>query len=380
MHFIKYLKKFDSTNLVKAQLALGHSYSRSQIQYDPDKQDKPIIQAIAVIDQLDKDINTFSMRIKEWFAWHFPELKQLVTDNTIFAKVVNIIGSRDQLDENMREKLLEATNDEEIVNSIYEAAKSSMGQDVADSDKEMLKQLSDRLINLIEYREGMQTYLKERLTVICPSMTKLIGENIGARLISQAGGLINLAKLPASTIQILGAEKALFRALKTKGNTPKYGLIYHSSFIGRAASQNKGRISRTLANNLAKAARIDAFTIKPTEKFGETFRDQVEERMKFVNEGPKPRKNAEVMAEVIEELKKDGLYTTNPDEAEPMETEEPKPEEESEELIDSEEEEKPKPKPKVKVAPKEKPTKGAEKAQPKKETKPVKKLMKAGKK
>lgn len=382
MHFVKYLKKFDNTNLTKAQLALAHSYSRSQIQYDPDKQDKAIIQAIAVIDQLDKDINTFSMRIKEWFAWHFPELRQLVTDNTIFAKVVNIIGSRDKLDESMREQLLEATNDEEIVNSIYEAAKSSMGQDVADSDKEMLKLLSDRLIELINYREGMQVYLKERLTVICPSMTKLIGENIGARLISQAGGLVNLAKLPASTIQILGAEKALFRALKTKGNTPKYGLIYHSSFIGRAASQNKGRISRTLANNLAKAARIDAFSIKPTEKFGETFRDQVEERMKFVNEGPKPRKNAEVMAEVIEELKKDGLYCTNADEAEPMETQEPNPEEESEELIASEEEEeKPKPKLKAKAAPKEeKPTKSAVKVQPKKETKPVKKPIKGGKK
>ena len=322
-HFVKYLKKFDSTNLIKTQLALAHSYSRCQIQYDPNKQDKAVIQAIAVIDQLDKDINTFSMRIKEWFAWHFPELKQLVTDNTIFAKVVNIIGSRDQIDESMRQQLIEVTNDEDIVNSIYEATKSSMGQDVADCDKEMLRKLSDRLIELITYRENMQSYLKERLTAVCPNITTLIGENIGARLISQAGGLINLAKLPASTIQILGAEKALFRALKTRGNTPKYGLIYHSSFIGRAAAQNKGRISRTLANNIAKAARIDAFSIKQTEKFGEIFRSQIEERMKFVNEGPKPRKNAEVMAEVMEELKRDGLYYTNAEEIEPMETDMP---------------------------------------------------------
>eukprot|EP00826_Nyctotherus_ovalis_P033643 TRINITY_DN2737_c0_g3_i1.p1 TRINITY_DN2737_c0_g3~~TRINITY_DN2737_c0_g3_i1.p1 ORF type:complete len:328 (+),score=116.52 TRINITY_DN2737_c0_g3_i1:772-1755(+) len=323
------------------------------------------------------------MRIKEWFAWHFPELKQIVSDNTVFAQVVNTIGSRDQLDESMRERLMEVTNDEEVVQSIYDAAKNSMGQDVADADKEMLKQLSDRLIHLITYREEMQTYLKERLTAICPSITSLIGENIGARLISQAGGLINLAKLPASTIQILGAEKALFRALKTKGNTPKYGLIYHSSFIGRAASQNKGRISRTLANNLAKAARIDAFSIKQTDKFGEIFRGQVEERMKFVSEGPKPRKNAEVMAEALEELKRDGLYVTNAEETEPMDTEMPENniEEESEEMLDEEEEEeeekpKPKVKAKVKVA---KAAKKVTKAEPKKEVKPMKKGVKTGK-
>lgn len=100
LHFTKYLKsniswpqdvEFQPTDLVKAQLGLAHSYSRSRIQFDPNRQDKPIIQAIAVLDQLDKDINTFSMRIKEWYAWHFPELNQIVQDNTIFAQVVNII-------------------------------------------------------------------------------------------------------------------------------------------------------------------------------------------------------------------------------------------------------------------------------------------------
>ena len=172
----------------------------------------------------------------------------------------------------------------------------------------MLKKLSDRLLNMMKYREDMQNYLKDRLQVVTPNMAALIGENVGARLISHAGGLINLAKLPASTIQILGAEKALFRALKTKGNTPKYGLIYHSSYIGRAAAQNKGRISRSLANKLAMAARIDAFSLRETSKFGETFKGQIEERMKFFTNGPKPRKNAEVMSEVIEELKTEGLY------------------------------------------------------------------------
>jgi nucleolar protein 56 len=106
----------------------------------------------------------------------------------------------------------------------------------------------------------------------------------------------------------LGAEKALFRALKTKGKTPKYGLIFNSSFIGRAGQKNQGRISRYLANKCAIAARVDCFSEMPTSKFGETLKDQMEERLKFLSQGVKPRKNKDAMNEVIEELKKEGLF------------------------------------------------------------------------
>jgi nucleolar protein 56 len=112
-----------------------------------------------------------------------------------------------------------------------------------------------------------------------------------------------LAKAPASTVQILGAEKALFRALKTKGNTPKYGLIYHSTFIGRADAKNKGRISRYLANKCSIATRIDSFSDEPSRLYGEKLRDQVEERLKFYETGAAPRKNIDVMTEVAKELK-----------------------------------------------------------------------------
>jgi nucleolar protein 56 len=115
--------------------------------------------------------------------------------------------------------------------------------------------------------------------------------------------LTNLAKAPASTVQILGAEKALFRALKTKGNTPKYGLIYHSTFIGRADAKNKGRISRYLANKCSIATRIDSFSDEPTRLYGEKLRDQVEERLKFYETGAAPRRNVDVMEEVAKQLK-----------------------------------------------------------------------------
>merc|ERR1712183_435560 len=124
---------------------------------------------------------------------------------------------------------------------------------------------------------------------------------VGARLISHAGSLTNLAKAPASTVQILGAEKALFRALKTKGNTPKYGLIFHSSFIGRAGAKNKGRISRYLANKCSIASRIDAFSDESTTVFGSKLKEQVEDRLKFYETGDLPRKNVDVMAEAVEE-------------------------------------------------------------------------------
>ena len=106
----------------------------------------------------------------------------------------------------------------------------------------------------------------------------------------------------------MGAEKALFRALKTKGKTPKYGLIFNSSFIGRAGAKSKGKISRYLANKCAIAARVDCFSEAPTSKFGESLKVQIEDRLKFVTSGVKPRKNKDAMDEVLKELRDEGLY------------------------------------------------------------------------
>jgi nucleolar protein 56 len=124
------------------------------------------------------------------------------------------------------------------------------------------------MISLALYRKQLYAYLEEKMATVAPNLSALIGETVAARLIQKAGSLTSLAKCPASTVQILGAEKALFRALKTKGNTPKYGLIYHSSFIGRASAKNKGRISRYLSNKCAIASRIDSFIEEPTSAYG----------------------------------------------------------------------------------------------------------------
>merc|ERR1711865_217729 len=268
------------------------------------RQDKPIINTIALLDNLDKNVNTFAMRVGEWYAWHFPELAKIVTDNIAYAKVSRVLGVRDNFDQSRVEDLAEACGSEDIAGEITKAMKMSMGQDIVEMDMQNIDRFAGEVVALALMRKTLHEYLKAKMDLVAPNLSALIGEIIGARLISHAGSLINLAKYPASTVQILGAEKALFRALKTKGNTPKYGLIFHSTFIGRAQQKNKGRISRYLANKCSMASRIDCFSDEATTVFGEKLKDQVEERLLFLTEGTTPRKNIEVMQEAIKAVTK----------------------------------------------------------------------------
>lgn len=301
--------EINEQDITRAQLGLGHSFSRSKCAEDVNRQDKPIMQTIALIEQMDKDINTFCMRLKEWFAWHFPELTKIVNDNQIYARLVNLFaGSRDNVTDDALEQIQEIVLDEDKAQQIIDAAKISMGMDMNETDSQQVLKWAERVSELIAFRESLLEYLKERMNAVAPNLQSLIGEIVGSKLIAHAGGLTNLSKYPASTIQILGAEKALFRALKTRGKTPKYGLIFNSTFIGRAGQKNKGKISRYLANKCAIASRVDCFSEQPTAKFGESLKGQIEERLKFLASGTKPRKNKVAMGEVIDELKAEGLF------------------------------------------------------------------------
>lgn len=305
LHFNRLVKDLSEVDMDKARLGLGHSFSRNRMQLDPNRQDKPIINTIALLDNLDKNINTFAMRVREWYAWHFPELAKIVTDNIAYAKVARVVRLRDDYNESVgTEDLAEACGSEDVATEVGKAIKISMGQDIVELDMQNIDHFAHEVVKLAAMRKSLHDYLKAKMDLVAPNLCALIGEIIGARLISHAGSLTNLAKYPASTVQILGAEKALFRALKTKGNTPKYGLIFHSTFIGRAQQKNKGRISRYLANKCSMASRIDCFSDEATTIFGEKLKDQVEERLTFLTEGTTPRKNIEVMQEAIKEVKK----------------------------------------------------------------------------
>merc|ERR1719460_510781 len=226
----------------------------------------------------------------------------------MFAKCVKLLKNRKEMLEKSNEADIISSLEEIVMDSakakaVYDASKMSMGMDVSPVDLLNIDMFATRVIALADYRKMVSSYLRAKMELVAPNLQSLIGDTVGARLISHAGSLTNLAKYPASTVQILGAEKALFRALKTKGNTPKYGLIFHSTFIGRAAAKNKGRISRYLANKCSIACRIDNFAEEPTAKFGEKLREQVEERLRFYDSGDAPRKNIDCMKEVMDELR-----------------------------------------------------------------------------
>jgi len=300
LHFPKLVKGFTALTSDKSQLGLSHSYSRAKVKFNVNKSDNMIIQSIALLDQLDKDINTFCMRIREWYSYHFPELIKIVPENALYAKVVKLIKNRKELTQDMVESIENILMDSSRAQAVIDASKSSMGMDISPVDLLNIDMFASRVIGLSDYRKELSAYLQSKMSVVAPNLATLIGDTVGARLISHAGSLTNLAKCPASTVQILGAEKALFRALKTKGNTPKYGLIFHSSFIGRAGAKNKGRISRYLANKCSIASRIDCFSEESTTIFGSKLKEQVEDRLKFYETGDLPRKNVEVMAEAVE--------------------------------------------------------------------------------
>lgn len=233
-HAGKLLKGMEANDLHKAQLGLGHSYSRSKLKFNVNRIDNMIIQAIALLDQLDKDVNLFSMRIREWYGYHFPELVKLVPDNHLYARVTQFIGDKDTLNEDKLADLASILGDDSTVaQNILDAARGSMGSSLSEIDMLNISAFAVRVVSIAEYRKSLISYLTEKMNLVAPNLAALLGDRIGARLISHAGSLTNLSKYPASTVQILGAEKALFRALKTKGNTPKvrFLLFVHGANI-----------------------------------------------------------------------------------------------------------------------------------------------------
>jgi len=319
LYFTKMQKSLSDEVQNTAQRGLAHSYSRAKLRFNVHRQDNMIIQAIALIDQLDKNINTFAMRVREWYGYHFPELVRIVNENYAYCKLIKLIGRRENLLQAMQEqedneeedaeapelirKMEEILMDSTKVQSIQDAARKSVGMEISDIDLINVDHFSNQVVQLVEYRKELQEYLRSKMKNVAPNLAALIGDVVGARLISHAGSITNLAKYPASTVQILGAEKALFRALKKKGNTPKYGLIFHSTFIGRAAQKNKGRISRYLANKASIASRLDCFSEEPNAIVGNVLRQQVEDRLNFFETGETPKKNIDVMHEAMDALK-----------------------------------------------------------------------------
>ncbi|KHN25404.1 probable nucleolar protein 5-2 [Glycine soja] len=263
-------------DMAPMSLGLSHSLSRYKLKFSAEKVDTMIVQAIGLLDDLDKELNTYAMRVREWYGWHFPELTKIIQDNILYARAVKLMGDRVNAANLDFSEILP----EEVEAELKEASVISMGTEIGELDLANIRELCDQVLSLSEYRAQLYDYLKSRMNTIAPNLTAMVGELVGARLIAHGGSLLNLAKQPGSTVQILGAEKALFRALKTKHATPKYGLIYHASLIGQAAPKFKGKISRSLAAKTALAIRCDALGDSQDNTMGLENRAKLEARLR----------------------------------------------------------------------------------------------------
>ena len=276
--FSALLPNVSDATMTQMNLGLAHSLSRYKLKFSPDKVDTMIVQAVALLDDLDKELNSYSMRAREWYGWHFPEMAKILNDNETFCRVVQVMGDRTKCTTTDFSDLLE----DDTVEELKEAAQISMGTEVSDEDLLNITLLCDQVVSIGKYRRQLGEYLRNRMNAIAPNLTAMVGELVGARLIAHCGSLMALAKNPASTIQILGAEKALFRAIKTKHETPKYGLIFHASLIGQASQKFKGKIARVLAGKCALSIRVDAFGEGDGAEMGEQARARVEERLRML--------------------------------------------------------------------------------------------------
>ena len=221
-----------------------------------EKRDLVVAQAIQSLDELDKTINMLMARVREWYGIHFPELDRLLEKHETYARLVVDLGSKD----NFTIKNLEK---EEVPQSKAEAiakvAEKSMGADLEETDVKQIQTLCKDILSLYKLRDNLEKYLDSTMEEVAPNTKFLVGSLLGARLIALSGGLMNLAKRPASTIQVLGAEKALFRSLKTGTRPPKHGLIFQHTLLHDAKRWQRGKIARAMAGKLAIAARADAF-------------------------------------------------------------------------------------------------------------------------
>ncbi len=232
--------------------------TRRKLRQAAEKRDLFVAQAISTLDDVDKILNLMASRIREWYGLHFPELEELVGDHREYVRLVYSLGHRSNFTVENIAKFLDWPEDR--ASKVAKAAERSVGADMAEWDLDQIRVYAKSFLDLLDYRSRLAEYIDEAMKEVAPNIRELVGPLLGARLIKLAGGLMKLAMLPASTIQVLGAEKALFRALRTGGKPPKHGIIFQFPDIFRAPRWQRGKIARALAAKLAIAAKADAFT------------------------------------------------------------------------------------------------------------------------
>ncbi len=211
-------------------------------------EDDFIVQTISSISEIDKVINILVKRIREWYALYNPEFERKIEDHSKFVELI-LVGED-------------------------EKEKDSMGAEI---ELEPIKNMAKEVDSLFKLREKQEEYLAKVMKAYCPNLTVVAGVLVGAKLISLAGDLKRLILFPSSTVQLLGAEKALFRHMKTGARVPKHGIIHEHAVVAKASKENKGKAARALADKISMAAKIDYFK---GEFIGDKLKKELEGRFK----------------------------------------------------------------------------------------------------
>ncbi len=231
--------------LENAKINVSEAYS---------KMDHPLIQAFATFTENERMINQMNEKLEEWYSMYFPELK--TGSPKSYATFVSEFGNDKRA---ASAKDLERIFDEHAKH-IAKVAEESMGGDPEEKEYALLKSIAEEELRLIELNDKILVYIKEGTERLMPNITGIIDYKVAAELLSKAGSVEKLALMPASTIQLLGAEKALFKHLKFGSKPPKYGALFKLQEIANANREDRGRIARVYATKLAIAARADAFS------------------------------------------------------------------------------------------------------------------------
>ena len=221
------------------------------------RRDVMIVHAVHVLEDLDKQINMFYTRCREWYGLHFPELADLIDEPEEYMRIVAELGSRKNYTVEGLKKILGSARKAE---DVLEKARISIGAEMSPEDEERVKDVAREGLRLIKLKREQENYIKELMSAEAPNLSAIAGPILGAKLIALAGGLEKLARLPASTIQVLGAEKALFRFFRTGRGAPKHGIIFQHPYVHGSPRWQRGKIARLLAAKIAIAARIDYFS------------------------------------------------------------------------------------------------------------------------
>jgi len=267
--------------------------AKMKVKMTVERRDLLVAQAVQAVDDLDKSLNVFMSRVREWFGLHYPELDRMVDKHETYARLVVNLGRRESfIADNLEREGLQKAKSQKIAT----VAAGSMGADLGDEDLTQIQDMGRSVLELYGVRQSLEKYVDSVMEEVAPNIRTIGGSLLGARLLALAGGLLNLAKLPASTIQVLGAEKALFRALKTKARPPKHGIIFQHPLIHDAERWQRGKIARALAGKLSIAARVDAFSGKYA---GDDLKADLEKRIEEIRKRyekpplPSPKKFAD---------------------------------------------------------------------------------------